>query len=501
MNAKNPRLSIVAVAVTLVCVPMTGAARAQPAPVPYAVTSADAAPESMSAMLDVLEAGERTIQIDDALWLQLHFSAFELGDDGTLEIKGADGETQTFNQGQLEAWEGLTAVFNGSEVTVTLSEGATAEIGQVYSGLVPTGTPDTATPVEIGPEAICGPNDDRVAANDPATGRIMPIGCTGWIIDGGALLTAGHCISGDTRTVEFNVPPSRANGTTVSPPVRDQYRVITASIVHQDTGVGNDWAVFRVLPNTQTGLMPIAAQGDSFQISNTANPNDVRITGYGVDGPAPGFGNPPPFNADNQTQQTHTGELRGNTGGANAGTLRYRVDTQGGNSGSPVIVEGSRQTIGIHTNGGCGSGAGTTNAGTSFRNQTLWAAANQSAPVVVSVVNQTPGRLRHGETAQLVATVTQGGSPLPGVAVAFASSDPNLATVAPATTLTDAMGAATATVTSQASSSGSVVITATSNGESGGVTVQVPDLSTTAFAVLLLGILALGLARLRRREV
>ena len=175
------------------------------------------------------------------------------------------------------------------------------------------------------------------------------------------------------QTVEFNVPASQANGTTVSPPVRDQYRVIAGSIVTQNTGIGNDWAIFTVLPNTQTGLFPAAAQGATFQLSNTQNPANVRITGFGVDGPPPNFGAGGPRDATNQTQQTHVGTLSTNTGGANSGTLRYNVDTQGGNSGSPVIVEGSNTAIGIHTNGGCTSTGGT-NAGTSFRNQTLWTA-------------------------------------------------------------------------------------------------------------------------------
>ena len=57
--------------------------------------------------------------------------------------------------------------------------------------------------------------------------------------------------------------------------------------------------------------MPIAAQGASFTVSNTANPATVRITGYGVDGPPPKFGKGKgvPRNADNQTQQIHTGRL------------------------------------------------------------------------------------------------------------------------------------------------------------------------------------------------
>ena len=75
-----------------------------------------------------------------------------------------------------------------------------------------------------------------------------------------------------------------------------------------------------VLPNTETGLMPLPSpRGRPFAVSNTDNPAQVRITGYGVDGPAPNFGDPPPRNAQNQTQQTHSGALSQNTGGPTFG--------------------------------------------------------------------------------------------------------------------------------------------------------------------------------------
>ena len=81
----------------------------------------------------------------------------------------------------------------------------------------------------------------------------MPIGCTGWIIEGGALLTAGHCIGANTQTVEFNVPASLPNGTTQAPGVLDQYRVVASSIVSANTGIGNDWAMFRVCRTPRQG--------------------------------------------------------------------------------------------------------------------------------------------------------------------------------------------------------------------------------------------------------
>ena len=174
------------------------------------------------------------------------------------------------------------------------------------------------------------------------------------------------------------MPASLSNGTTVSPPLQHQYRIISSSIVDGFTGVGNDWAVFQVLPNTQTGLTPIQAQGGAFMVSQTDNPNTVTITGFGVDGPAPGFGNPPPRNADNQTQQTHSGTLVSHVdNGLTNAVIRYTVDTQGGNSGSPVYS--GNIAIGIHTNGGC-SASGGSNAGTSFRNDALWSAIAPPAP-------------------------------------------------------------------------------------------------------------------------
>jgi hypothetical protein len=175
------------------------------------------------------------------------------------------------------------------------------------------------------------------------------------------------------QLIEFNVPLSQPNGAIVASQVRDQYRVIANSIVTKNTVIGDDWAVFRVLPNTQTGLLPQVAQGATFQLSNNKNPANVRVTGFGVDGPPPNFGTPGPRDATNRTQQTHVGALSVNINDASSGTLRYDADAQPANSGSPVIVDGSNVAIGIHEAGGC-SPTGGTNVGTSFRNSALWSA-------------------------------------------------------------------------------------------------------------------------------
>jgi hypothetical protein len=110
---------------------------------------------------------------------------------------------------------------------------------------------------------------------------------------------------------------------------------------------------------------------DFYRMSRDYNPSTVRITGYGVDGPSPDFGDPPPNNADNATQQTHSGPYNGETVvGASEVYLEYEADTQPGNSGSQVIVNGTDITIGIHAEGGCTSSGGS-NKGTSFENDDL----------------------------------------------------------------------------------------------------------------------------------
>ena len=397
----------VAVAALLLGATCPTIALSQAAPVPRAVVPAAEAPEALSAALAPLAAGERLIEAPGAAWLQLRFAGADLAG-GTLTVTGEDGDAQTFDAAALEAWGGLTAIFNGQSVTVALNApGASATIEALVIGLpAPSGAgaaaletmggdlapllaPFVAVDVPRRPEgaeeafpmpelqdfsieSICI-DDDRAASVHPFSGRIMPIGCTGWLIEGGAVLTAGHCITAAAQTLEFNVPSSLANGTTVSPAVQHQYAIDQASIVDGFTGIGNDWAVLRVLPNTQTGLSAHAAQGGAFTVSDTADPATVTVVGYGVDGPPPNFGNPPPRNADNQTQQTHSGALVENVVNSPSNArLRYAVDTQGGNSGSPVVGVGF-ETIGIHTNGGCGPGGGS-NSGTSFRNAALWAA-------------------------------------------------------------------------------------------------------------------------------
>jgi hypothetical protein len=212
------------------------------------------------------------------------------------------------------------------------------------------------------PESQCGPTDDRLPSDDPAAGRLLNIGCTAWIICDGRLISAGHCLSssGSVNVVEFNVPPSLPNGTIVHPPPEDQYSANTATRVFVNGGIGNDWGVFEVFANSITGLTPIDAQGAHFELVQNLGPSNIRITGFGVD-----FNN----GDRNQTQQTHVGPNAGSSGT----TMRYQTDTEGGNSGSPVIDDATGTAVGVHTHGGCTTGGSGNNSGTSLFNAAFWA--------------------------------------------------------------------------------------------------------------------------------
>ena len=136
-------------------------------------------------------------------------------------------------------------------------------------------------------ESICGTADNRVGSTDRAVGRIMTVGCTGWIVSNDAKLSAGHCVAAN-QVLQFNVPNSQPNGTIVNPPANDQFP-ITSTVGSFDDGpgfIGNDWWVFRTGTNG-LGQTAIQRQGAFKRMTNdrtAAAIGNVRVTGYGVDG-------------------------------------------------------------------------------------------------------------------------------------------------------------------------------------------------------------------------
>jgi trimeric autotransporter adhesin len=301
------------------------------------------------------------IEFHNIPWLQIHFSDVNLGDNSYLIMTSLyDNKWQKLDAVSMNQWNNYSAFFNGGAVELKLILAQTdrqvyikideISIGEWYSGEVI--------------ESQCGPTDDRIASNQPATARLVSIGCTAWIIPNGKFATAGHCLDGSgANIVEFNVPLSLPSGTIQHPDPEDQYSVDVSTKIFTNGGIGNDWGVFEVFPNSITGLMPKQAQNAYWPLVQDYGPDSIRITGYGVDG-----------GTANQTQQTHIGP----NAGSSSNTMRYVTDTEGGNSGSPVIDGLTNVAVGVHTHGGCNSTGGNNN-GTSTFHPAFWAAVDMGA--------------------------------------------------------------------------------------------------------------------------
>ncbi len=210
-------------------------------------------------------------------------------------------------------------------------------------------------------KTICGDEDNRVISEKPFAGRMLKTlsgtaPCSATLISNSCMVSAGHC-SAYLKYVEFNTPISEDSSIVYAEP-EDQYQVDWNSVVASaPTRMGNDWAVFKILPNTITNLLPGEAQG-GFIEPNFDVPvlgSTIVISGYGTD----------TEDHTNFAQQTSFGELR-SIGSASSKTLTYHSDTTGGNSGSGVIDEQTQTFIGVHTHGGCSRSNTSSNTGTSL---------------------------------------------------------------------------------------------------------------------------------------
>merc|ERR1719253_1123434 len=285
--------------------------------------------------------------------LQLDLGKSVLAGDARLILNDAE----ELDAAALAA-NGWSEVLPGARIAVTLrSDTGGAPSRLVVKGYVAGGVCDAPSG-----QSICGTTDDRVNSTDPRQGRIG--GCTGWLISEDVFIQAGHCgTPSASKRLHFTFGMSGA-------PVADQYAVEAGSYSGANGGGGNDWGVGRLLPNSQTGLLPGVAQSnecgspgcgwyDLGPVPATAAGNDIRITGYGTAVVA------------NRRQKTHVGGL------AHIGDtwLRYVPDTTGGNSGSPVVHEQTGLAIGVHTHGGCSSTGGS-NMGTRIDRADFAAAIN-----------------------------------------------------------------------------------------------------------------------------
>jgi V8-like Glu-specific endopeptidase len=320
---------------------------------------------------------------------QINFKMFNLGPNSFAFI--FDNEYKNFQrmtQKDLENYDGKSAFFSAKDVTLSVfsKDSVPFQNVEVESLRIITESKNESNfgenPIEnqnkgtqgvgLRPETICGA-DDRSISSDRRSGRLMPVGCTGWLIGDGLALTAGHCIKiSRLNFIEFQVPASQEDGKVVSADLDDQYPIINKTSIKKEYNgnLGHDWAVLEIGPNSNTGDLPGVRQSGHFKLSRLAKPSSVRITGFGVDDELPGSTGW--RNKDNQTQQTHAGRVTKREGTATTGSyLQYSVDTMGGNSGSPIIDVDTDIAVGIHTNGGCMPDGSQGNHGTSADNKDL----------------------------------------------------------------------------------------------------------------------------------
>ena len=310
---------------------------------------------------------EEIVEIPDAEWVRVRFSEVVLARstenvrESYLRITSLqDGYEQYLDADSLKDWSNTTAYFNGTSVKIELmaSPNATHQFNRVsVSGV------QASEPV-IGPRSICGSVDDRILSFDNRDGRLMPIGCTGWLFSdhGSRFMSAAHCGPAAGDVMQFNVPLSTSSGATQNPHPDDQYPVDGSSVQDSIGGVfiGNDWAYYGTFDNSNTGMSPGNAYGVHHTLAEdpiAVDGRPIRITGYGsTSSPVP--------RSWNLVQKTHVGPIVS----FNGNIVRYSTDTTGGNSGSAILDENNNQVIGVHTNAGCNSGG---NQGTGIFNSDL----------------------------------------------------------------------------------------------------------------------------------
>jgi hypothetical protein len=320
----------------------TGTAWAQEAPPSYELRrSVDSGPVVAT---DSTVAISFPVDVGGAPWMQLVFSRVDLPGGAILRVTSPrDGHVHQLDARSAAQWHNRSAYMNGDSLVVeVLADPGVGPLRVVLEQVVVGLPPPQAT--------TCGSTDDRVLSDDPRVARLLPSGCTGWLIDdcNNGFLSAGHCYSADATTAMFHTPLSTGGGTAQMSAPENQYPIDRESMQFQNSGVGSDWWYFGCFANSNTGLTPYQREGAAFVLQDVTSLEagaTLRVTGHGSDSTPPTW---------NFVQQTSTGPWTG----LGSGSIDHQADTQGGNSGSPIIRESTGVAIGVHTHGGCGPTSG-----------------------------------------------------------------------------------------------------------------------------------------------
>jgi V8-like Glu-specific endopeptidase len=320
-----------------------------------------------------------TVAAPGSGWVRVKFGPTTLAGDAaaagaTIRITSEeDGAVQFLTAEALKRWNYTSAYFNGDRVKVDV-------IG--FPGNGPSRV--RIEGVEAGGRAsasLCGTSNRLLPSSDPAVARVLPMGCTAFLINDAnrMLLSAGHCGIGAGSVVQFNVPEPGPDGSLRHPSPQDQYPVDAASVQSSNTGPEDDWAYFGVFPNSNTGLTPVQVQGAFHVLAESVRgpAGEVRVTGFGA------AASP----REHMTQRTQSGGYIGLVGTE----LRYDTDAPPGTDGAPVLDAGPGVVLGIHAASAC-TGAWSSGRGTSVDNPGLRHALANPRGVCASGVGPSPQR-------------------------------------------------------------------------------------------------------------
>ncbi|MBU0617227.1 MAG: hypothetical protein KKI02_05895, partial [Planctomycetes bacterium] len=270
---------------------------------------------------------EKTITVEDAVWMRLYFTDTNLGPGSYVRMTSRfDGEIQELDGADLAMWNYTSAYFNGDSVHLELiaapeTSGNRIVLDQVAVHIVPG---ELRGPCHDSDWGICG-IDDRVPSNELWAARLMPSNCTASIYNtNSCAVSAGHCFYSATDAVlQFDVPDSDPNCALNHPPPADQFPVIDSEWFMG--GFTNDWAVMTVGTNNQ-GETPYERYGVYRPIASApADTSDfVEIWSYGKDNSDPTW---------NQTQQYSAGAILVRE----EEYYRHNADVMEGSSGAAVL--------------------------------------------------------------------------------------------------------------------------------------------------------------------
>lgn len=300
------------------------------------------------------------VVLPGATSFRLRFGSVRLRDPrDTVVVTGVrDGQTQRLDQAALRRWEGMTGWFNGDAVVVglDLAPGSTGSV-QVVAAEAFIGGPAF-------PEAVCD-TDTRFPGGSSKIFRLLvPVSggvriCTGFLVsDRSTYVSAGRCYRGapvPNSTAEFLVPNSVPLSALVGvgainhPPIENQFPGDPTTVLSEDDGAGEDWAVGRLHPNN------LGQTADSrfghFQIPpfTSTISTDVRISGYGTANISQ--------SQLNHTLRSDTGPITwiAITGTAATNSISHLIDTDSGNQGSPLVDVNLGFPLGIHVHDDCSS--------------------------------------------------------------------------------------------------------------------------------------------------